>query len=214
MGLIDMIVSLSGKLKEKYEQSLVIDVDGISYEVLVPGSVIARIDETTDKEGKVHLKTYYYMQINQASGLPMLIGFLNDIERDFFLQFIKVSGIGPKAAVRALNKPIAEITQAIDRGDAAYLKTLPGIGMQRAREIVAKLQGKVGKFCLIQDKAAAVVEKTEAVDWQEEALTVLLQLQYKKQEAASMIEKALKQTDSINSAEELLNEIYKQKVNT
>ena len=207
-----MIVSLSGKLIEKNEQSLIIEVNGMCYEVLVPGSVVARIDETKDKDDNVHLKTYYYMQINQASGLPMLIGFINDVERDFFLQFIKVSGVGPKAAIRALSKPIAEITQAIDRGDAAYLKTLPGIGMQRAKEIVAKLQGKVGKFCLIQDGETQIPEAAVNEDWQEEALTVLLQLQYKKPEAEAMIKKALERSTQIKSAEDLLNEIYKQKI--
>ena len=89
-----------------------------------------------------------------SSGVPVLVGFLNEVERDFFLEFIKVSGIGPRAAVKALNKAIGEIAQAIDRGDTKYLKTLPGIGEQKAKEIVAKLQGKMGKFTLMRDRVA------------------------------------------------------------
>ena len=142
----------------------------------------------------------------------MLIGFLNEVERDFFLDFISVSGIGPRAAVKALNKPISEIAQAIHAADAAYLKTLPGIGLQRAKEIVAKLQNKVGRFVLIQDKGAAVKERTLSRNFEQEALTVLLQLQYKKQEAEAMIQKALERAGGIQTTEELLNEIYKQKV--
>jgi len=209
-----MIVQIAGKLIEKREQSVIINVHGLFYEVIVPISVLARIEDTLDKAGHVHLVTYYYFQIGPASGTPIIIGFINEVERDFFLQFIKVSGIGPRAAVKALNKPISEITRAIDQGDVKYLKTLSGIGLQRAKEIIAKLQGKVGKFGLIQDKGVKVVEVLETPpDWQDEALAVLLQLQYKKQEAKDMIHKALQRQTDIKTTEELLNEIYKQKVN-
>ncbi len=207
-----MIARIAGKLIEKKEQSLIVDVNGLFYEVIVPASVLQRIDETEDVNGNVHLVTYHYFQISPSSGLPYLIGFINEIERDFFQQFIKVSGIGPRAAVKALDKPICDITRAIDEGDIKYLTTLPGIGKQRAREVVAKLQGKVGKFGLIQDKRTAGEERAESPAWQDEALAVLLQLQYKKQEAKDMIQKALDRSESIATTEELLNEIYKQRV--
>lgn len=207
-----MIVRIAGKLIEKKKQSLVVDVHGLCYEIIVPASVLQRVDETKDEDGNVHLITYHYFQISPSSGTPLLIGFINEVERDFFQQFIKVSGIGPRAAVKALDKPICEITRAIDDGDIKYLKTLPGIGMQRAREVVAKLQGKVGKFGLIQDKRAVSEERRATSSWQEEALEVLLQLQYKKQEAGDMIQKALERSENIQTAEELLNEIYKQRV--
>ena len=85
--------------------------------------------------------------------------------------------------------------------------------MQRAKDIIAKLQGKVGKFGLIQDRRVSVIErKSEPTGWQEEALAVLLQLQYKRPEALDMIEKALKRSSDISSTEELLNEIYKQRM--
>lgn len=207
-----MIVRIAGKLIEKKEQSLVVDIRGLFYEIIVPSSVLQRVDETKDADGNIHLITYHYFQIGPSSGAPFLIGFINEVERDFFQQFIKVSGIGPRAAVKALDKPICEITRAIDEGDVKYLKTLPGIGMQRAKEIVAKLQGKVGKFGLIQDKRAVSNEIHAAAPWREEALEVLLQLQYKKHEANTMIEKALAQSSDIQTTEELLNEIYKQRV--
>jgi len=209
-----MIVQIAGKLVEKREQSVIINVQGLFYEVIVPVSVLARIEDTIDQEGNVHLITYYYFQISPASGTPIIIGFINEIERDFFLQFIKVSGIGPRAAIKAFNKPISEITQAIDQGDVKYLTTLSGIGLQRAKEIIAKLQGKVGKFGLIQDKGSIELKTSlTPPDWQEEALVVLLQLQYKKQEALEMIEKAMSRAANIKTAEALLNEIYKQRVN-
>ncbi len=206
-----MIVGIKGKLIEKREFTLVIDVSGFNYEVMVPLSVMQRIDQNVDHEKNINLVTYHYFQIEPSRGFPVLVGFLNEVERDFFLQFITVSGIGPRAAVRALNKPISEITRAIDQSDLNFLKTLPGIGTQRAKEIIAKLQGKLGRFGLIQDQPLASYPQI-TVDWQEEALTVLLQLQYKKQEALDMIQKALERSNSIHTTEELLNEIYKQKV--
>ncbi|MCK5581444.1 MAG: Holliday junction DNA helicase RuvA [Candidatus Omnitrophica bacterium] len=209
-----MIAKISGKIVEKTDYSLVIDVQGVCYEVLVPLAILSRIDDHVDEKGCIQLITYHYIQISPSSGSPVLVGFLNEIERDFFLQFIKVSGIGPRAAVKALNKPISEISYAIDHGDHKYLKTLPGIGLQKAKEVVAKLQGKVGKYGLIQDGGVSG-EKPVALDvpaWQDEALDVLLQLQYKKKEAMDMIQKALKRTQDIQTTEELLNEIYKQRI--
>ena len=208
-----MIVRLVGKLIERKDGSLILDVGGIFYEIYVPASAMQRLDQNIDAQGNLHLMIYHYLQIGPSSGNPVLVGFLSDLEKDFFLQFITVSGIGPRAAVKALSKPICEITAAIEKGDMAFLKTLPGIGMQKAKDIVAKLQGKVGRYGLIQDKVpTATVPKFTAPDWQEEALNVLLQLQYKKPEAVEMIQKALKRSTDIQSTEELLNEIYKQKV--
>ncbi|MBP9855004.1 MAG: hypothetical protein KBD53_09080 [Candidatus Omnitrophica bacterium] len=207
-----MIVKISGKLVEKKEHSVVLKVQGLYYEIMVPVTVLQRLDEITDSAGEIELITFHYLQMGQTSAFPCLIGFINNIECDFFQQFIKVSGIGPRAAVRAISKPISEITQAIDTGDIDALKSLPGIGMQRAKEIVAKLQGKVGKYGLLQDKIPQNQKVSSVPDWQQEAVDVLSQLQYKRNEAQNMIDQALKQNASIKTTEELLNEIYKQKV--
>ncbi len=207
-----MIVRIKGKLVEKREQSLILNVHGICYEIVVPISVLERVDETKDEQGEINLITHHYFQIGPGSGQPILIGFINEVERDFFQEFIKVSGIGPKAAVKAISQPISEISRAIDDGDLNYLKTLPGIGLQRAKDIIAKLQGKVGKFGLIQDKKTSATKPIVTTGWQEEALDVLIQLQYKKQEALEMIDKALKRSKDIQTTEGLLNEIYKQKI--
>jgi len=93
------------------------------------------------------------------------------------------------------------------------LKSLPGIGEQRAKEIVAKLQNKVGKFGLIQEYSIEVSVK-ETPDFIDEAMDVLLQLQYKKPEAKEMIQKALERSPGTKTAEDLLNEVYKHKKNS
>lgn len=208
-----MIARVEGKLIEQNDQSVVLNVHGLCYEILVPLSVLKRIEEVKGASENIQLITYHYVQLSPSSGMPVLVGFLNQVEKDFFQQFIKVSGIGPRAAVKALNKPISEIARAIHEGDVNYLKTLPGIGAQKAKEIVAKLQGKTGRFGLIQDKASIPsVEAGPSAGWRDEALEVLLQLQYKKSEAQEMIDKALKRSPGIATAEELLNEVYNLKI--
>lgn len=205
-----MISRICGKVTERGDNYLIIDVNGLSYEVLIPATVSQRLEQHIDEGGSVKLITYHYHQVEPSRSTPVLIGFLSEVEREFFEVFITVSGIGPRAALKALNKPISQIAQAIDQGDAVFLKSLPGIGNQRAREVIAKLQNKVGKFCLIQDaKCAGLQPKTGNI--QEEALEVLMQLQYKKAEAVNMINKALERAPGIIATEELLNEVYKQR---
>ncbi|MDD5501456.1 MAG: Holliday junction ATP-dependent DNA helicase RuvA [Candidatus Omnitrophica bacterium] len=204
-----MISKITGTISEKGENYLVIDLGGISYSVLIPSCVMQRIDEFPEEKKDVTVLTYHYHQVDQAKSIPVLIGFLSQVEKDFFEIFITVSGIGPRAALRALNKPISSIARAIDEGDLGFLKSLPGIGEQRAKEIIAKLQNKVGKFGLIRD--GSVREKTVPKDISEEALDVLLQLQYKKPEASAMIKKALESNKGAATTEELLNLVYKQK---
>src|SRR3989338_5677670 len=168
-----MISHISGKIKKMKDSSVVIDVSGLSYEVLIPPAVMKSIDSAKSTDGNISFVTYHYYQMEPSKAIPVLIGFLNEVEKEFFEQFIKVSGVGPKAACRALSVPFSAIADAIDRGDAAFLKTLPGIGEQKAREIIAKLQGKVGKFGLIQDRCPDGILPVKE-DVQEEALSVLI----------------------------------------
>jgi Holliday junction DNA helicase RuvA len=205
-----MISRISGKVVEKGINYLLVDIGGICYEVFIPAAVMQRLGETAEADGKINLITYHYHQVEPSKSTPVLIGFLNDIERDFFQVFITVSGIGPRAALKALNKPISQIAKAIDEGDVAFLKTLPGIGEQRAREIVAKLQNKVGKFGLMQDTATKPLDN-KSKDITEEALAVLMQLEYKKPEASLMIKRAFETSPDISTTEDLLNVVYKQR---
>ena len=207
-----MIVSIQGVLKQKKEDRLFVEREGFVYEVLVPAAVMRVIDRDHLKEGDpIQLITFHYHQIEPSRSIPVLIGFLTEIEREFFEKFITVSGVGPKAACRALSLPIPVISRAIDKGDQSLLESLPGIGSQRAKEIIAKLQGKIGKFGLIQDQHLPQSAKSLEGDISNEALEVLFQLQYKRQEAMAMIQEALAKMPHPKSAEDLLNEVYRQR---
>ena len=194
------------------DNTLILSVSGISYEVYIPTAVMRGFDGQLVKDSKVSLVTYHYYQTDPSKSIPILIGFSSRIEKEFFEKFITVSGVGPKAAVRALSQPIPEIAQAIDGANLSYLKSLPGIGEQRAKEIVAKLQGKMGKFGLMRSPGGCSEgAASPTADAREEALEVLVQLQYKKEEARDMIRKAFDRKASMGSVEEILNEVYRQK---
>ncbi len=205
-----MIARISGKLIEKKQNAVILETGGLAYEVFLPVITLARLNELTPAGEEIRFITYHYHQMEPSRSTPVLIGFLNEVERDFFEVFITVSGIGPKAALRALNAPISLIARAIDEADIAFLRSLPGIGPQRAKEIIAKLQGKVGRFGLIQDGGAKATP-TANKDMAEEALSVLMQLQYKRHEAREMVAEALKKNPDAQTVEHLLNAVYRQK---
>lgn len=204
-----MIAQINGKITQRKNDCVILDVNGICYEVLIPQIIMSRLEDFI-QDGNIKLITYHYFQTEPSKSIPVLIGFINEVEKEFFSLFITVSGIGPRAAIKAINKPISTIAKWVNDGDVSLLCTLPGIGQQRAKEIIAKLQGKMGKFGLIQDDQAQIKTKI-AEDIKIEALEVLLQLQYKKQEAKTMINKAIERSSKINSTEELLNEVYRQR---
>ena len=212
-----MISRITGTIERLSENSLSVNVSGISYEIFIPTSVLNSLDGKLEKETSVSFVTYHYYQTDPSKSIPILIGFSNPIEKEFFEKFITVSGVGPKAAVKALKPPIPDIAQAIDDGDLAFLKSLPGIGEQRAKEIIAKLQGKMGKFSLMHGALGrngarpGKDAEVSATAVQTEALDVLLQLQYKREEAKEMIRKAFSRKKELASAEEILNEVYRQR---
>ncbi len=208
-----MICRLRGLVKERTETRLILEVQGVGYQVFIPPSIMQKIADKAEQSAELELVIFHYQQIEPSRGIDVLIGFTNDIEREFFERFITVSGVGPKAAVRALTVAIPTLAKAIDEGDVAVLKSLPGIGDQRAKEIVAKLQGKVGKFALIQSQPGTIGAPSTpgSSPLEDEAIAILLQLEYKRPEAKVMVKAALARNPRIKTSEELLNEVYRQR---
>jgi holliday junction DNA helicase RuvA len=208
-----MFSRIRGNVVDRNDSSVILDVNGLSYEVFLPPCVAEKLNGHS--EGELTLEIYSVLNIDGNTGHYTFYGFSNAIEREFFEALISVASIGPKSAARAFSQPMSRIAGAIDRGDHGFLKTLPGIGQQKARDIVAKLQGKVTKFLLIQEAelapGTAGAQTVEGPDFAEEALAVLLQLEYKRPEAEVMIRTTLDAAPHIKDAEALLAEIYRQK---
>jgi Holliday junction DNA helicase RuvA len=198
---------ITGTLAEREEASVLLDVGGLAYEILVPPCVAEKLPGQPGE--RVTLEIYPTFNLEGNSGRFTFFGFTNAVEREFFEALITVASIGPKTAARAFSQPMARIAKAIDASDYAFLVKLPGIGQQKARDIVAKLQGKVTRFLLIQD---AEPRRAEAIPgFGEEALLVLLQLEYRRTEAESMIAETLAASPKIADAETLLAEVYRLK---
>jgi Holliday junction DNA helicase RuvA len=200
-----MFSRISGTLVERTRDGAVVDAGGLGYEIVLPPCVAEKV--TTVPGEPVALDVYAVVNLDGNSGRFTFYGFTNAIERDFFEALLTVASIGPRSAARAFSQPMSSIAGAIDRGDHTYLKSLPGIGQQKARDIVAKLQGKVAKFLLIQDAPPAPVAPIP--DFAAEALAVLLQLEYKRGEAEAMVRETLEADANIDDAETLLAQIYR-----
>jgi holliday junction DNA helicase RuvA len=202
-----MFSRISGKLVERDGEHVLLDAGGLGYEIMLPPCVAEKV--TAAPGESVALEIYAALNIDGNSARAAYYGFTNAIERAFFEALISVASIGPKTAARAFSEPMSSIASAIDRGDHAYLRKLPGIGQQKARDIVAKLQGKVARFLLIQDAVAS--PPAAMPGFADEALAVLLQLEYKRGEAEAMIRETLEASPSIDDAEALLAEIYRRR---
>ena len=118
-------------------------------------------------------------------------------------------------AARALAVPVGEVAAAIARQDEKFLRSLPGIGPQKAKNIVAQLQAKVAKFALVRDGEPAPLAPRVAPGPEGDALREMVwdvlvkQLGHRPGEASQLIADAYKRRPSLGSAEELFDEIYR-----
>ena len=125
-----MIAFLRGRILEKEPNRVLVDVNGVGYEVLVPLSTFYDIgDEGADVALRIHTHV--------REDALQLFGFLTQLERQMFERLIAVSGIGPKLAIAVLSGlETRELVAAVQRADVARLTTIPGVGKKTAERIV------------------------------------------------------------------------------
>ena len=199
-----MIGYLEGKLLKKEEDRVLLLTNQIGYEVLLPAIVVKSLQHKNVGE---EISLYIFFQQTERQPKPVLIGFNLEVEKEFFQYFISVEDIGPLKAVKALNEPIREIATAIESGDIARLTQLKGIGRRTAQKVIATLEGKMGKFALIQPSDNQEVPLID--DFSKQVLDVMIkQLGHKPVDARKMIAKAMKRNDAITTAEGLFDEVY------
>jgi Holliday junction DNA helicase RuvA len=200
-----MIGYLRGRVVRRSEGLIVLETGGVGYEVALPTVVEAALPPG-DGAGTLELFISYHATANQPK--PLLIGFLREVEQEFFERFITVDGVGPTKAVRAMVHPVHDIADAIERRDAAFLRRLPGIGSRTAEKVIAELHGKMGKYALLREEVAAA--KPAPPDFKEEVIEVLTrQLGHRTAEARRMVEEALQRMPEIDSTEALFQEVYR-----
>ena len=131
-----MISYLYGKATERYDNSVVIDVNNIGYSVFMPSGDMSQLNDSEDI--KVH--TYFYVR----DGQPEIYGFLLRDSLNFFNKLIQVSGVGPKAALSILSTLAPDdLALAILSDDAKAITRAQGVGMKMAQRIILELKGKV-----------------------------------------------------------------------
>ncbi len=135
-----MIAFLRGTVAEAMPQCLVLDVNGVGYEVQVP---LSTFDAVNPMEGQtVTLKIHFHVREN----LQVLYGFATDAERDIFRLLIdRVSGIGPATAISILSGlNVSAFKQAVVGGDVQAIARAKGVGKRTAERIILELKDKVG----------------------------------------------------------------------
>lgn len=199
-----MIGYLRGRVLRRGDGMVLLDAGGVGYEVSLPPVVEAAVP--AGGEAPLELFISYHATANQPK--PLLVGFVREVEQEFFERFITVDGLGPTKAVRAMVRPVHEIADAIERRDAAFLRRLPGFGSRTAEKVIAALHGKMGKYALLL--AAAGPARSEAPDFKEEVVEILTrQLGHRAVEARRMVEEALTRAPGLDSAEALFQEVYR-----
>lgn len=204
-----MITKIAGKLVGLGDDVATIAVDAFEYEVSIPD--FSRRHLQTRVGEVVQLHTIYYLDgaIGQGRVTPRLIGFVSEIEREFFDLFCSVDGVGAKKALRAMVRPVKDIAEMIEDQNAKGLSTLPGIGPATAERMIAKLRRKMSKFALlvVREQVAAQEVARDLVD---EAFHALCALGHSEADARKMLDRLLQSKRKFADIESILHAIYQE----
>ncbi len=204
-----MITKVTGQLLELGEDWLTLGVGAFEYEILIPEFSRRQLQARMQQEIRLH--TIEYLEGNPMQGrlTPRLVGFLTEIEREFFELFCSVDGVGVKKALRAMVRPVREVATAIEEQDTKALSGLPGVGPATAERIVAKLRRKVPKFALMaaRDEPTAADVQLDVVS---ETFEVLRKLGHSESDSRRLVDAALSQKKKFKDVQELLQAIYQQ----
>src|SRR5262245_33712811 len=148
-----MITKITGVLNRVLDEEVRLQVGPLEYQVLVPEFVRRQVQGHTGQELTLHTSEYLDGNPMQGRVVPRLIGFLSEAELECFESCCTVDKVGTRKAIKALMRPVRDIADAIQRQDAKWLTTLPGVGAATAEQIVATLRRKVTKFALMAPAA-------------------------------------------------------------
>src|SRR5207244_8293924 len=182
-----VIAHLRGSILEKHPNRIVIDVNGVGYDVFVPLSTLYVLG---DAGTEMTLRTHTHVREDALA----LYGFATLLEQELFERLIGVSGIGPRVALAVLSgiEP-AELIRAIERGDIARLTAIPGVGKKTSERIVLELKDR-----LPRPQVAAVIAGgaplDDRLDIRDDVLSALVNLGYHRPLAERAVASALKRS--------------------
>ncbi len=178
-----MIGFLRGRIADKQPNTLIVDVQGVGYEVHVPLSTFYDVGEVG---ADVTLRIYTHVREDALQ----LFGFLTDLERQLFERLIGISGIGPKLAIAVLSgmEP-REVLNAVQRGDVARLTGIPGIGKKTSERIVLELRDRLANIAIGAPVDAAAGNGADRL--RGDLLSALQNLGYHRPQAEKAIDSSL-----------------------
>lgn len=199
-----MIGRIRGVLLEKAAPELVVDVQGVGYEIQAPMTSFYDLPAPGER---VDLFTHLVVR----EDAHLLYGFARRSERTLFRQLIRVNGVGPKLALAILSGMDADgFARCVRDGDTATLVKLPGVGKKTAERLLVEMRDRLGDWHVDGLAVAAGTAQLPGGDHQQEAESALIALGYKPAEAARMVAAAAK--EGAASSEELIRAALKRMV--
>ncbi|TVZ38086.1 Holliday junction DNA helicase subunit RuvA [Alteromonadaceae bacterium 2753L.S.0a.02] len=193
-----MIGRLNGKLIVKQAPQLMVDIQGVGYDLLAPMSTFYQLPELN--QGVV-LHTHF--AVSETS--QQLYGFINEKDRDFFRLLIKINGVGPKMAVGIMSMETADIVRCVAQDNVTALVKVPGVGKKTAERLIIEMRDKLKAWDIPSAAGAGAAELVSVPSQSSivaEAESALIALGYKPVEAAKAVSKVA--SDDITRAEELI----------
>ncbi|MEH8076688.1 Holliday junction branch migration protein RuvA [Gallibacterium anatis] len=185
-----MIGHLRGILLEKSPPEILLEVNGIGYEVLLPMTSFYHLPE-------VNMEASIYTHLVVREDAHLLFGFYHKQDRTLFRELIKTNGVGPKLALAILSAmSVSEFSYAIEREELSKLVKIPGVGKKTAERLIVELKGKFkayqhDDFFIEQTTTQSGIE-TEKVSATDDAISALVALGYKPSEAEKMVKRVAK----------------------
>ena len=193
-----MIAHLEGVLAEAMPGRVVLDVDGVGYDVAVPLSTYDRLPKLG---GRCRLLTHLLHRDDQM----MLYGFVTESERELFRMLIGVSNVGPRIALAALSGlSVDEFKEAVAVGDVKRIKSIHGVGARTAERIIVELRERVGALPAIEAIArTAAAKEPDAV---RDAVSALATLGYAPAAAHKAVRHVLEHAAEPLSTEDIITQ--------
>jgi len=184
---------LQGILSEKYPTIIVVDCNGVGYELFVPLSTYDKLPEL----GK-EVKILVHYSFNESDGVR-LFGFYSEEEKLLFRQLINISKVGPKLALSVLSGlSVSDLIRAVQTGDVSLISSIHGIGKKSAERLIIELKDKVGEITLLPRDRDFSDTETQII---QDAETALLTLGYKRYDIRKIISTLSKENDFSTSEE-------------
>ena len=191
-----MIGQIKGRIIEKSPPEILIEVGGITYEVLVPMSTLYQLPDLGEL---IHLHTHFSVREDAQT----LYGFIDAKTKKMFRSLVRINGVGPKMALGILSgMSVDDFVQTIQNNDSESMVRMPGIGKKTAERLIIEMRDKLSEWG--SSEAHSDLSLTSRSSIMKDAEIAMISLGYKPQQAARAIAQVLKTNPEIIDSEELI----------